>query len=100
MQFPTELCLAAFFVYFRLAQVLAGGPLAMDLREIISRALADSDFRCSLLSDPKAVIERCLGVSLPPEVKLWVHQDTETEIHLVLPYPMSFPASVESPPDR
>ena len=39
----------------------------MDLREIISRALADSDFRCSLLSDPKAVIERCLGVSLPPE---------------------------------
>jgi hypothetical protein len=60
-------------------------PVLMDLRQIINLALEDDDFRSSLLGDPKPVIERCLGVSLPPEVTVCVHQDTDTEIHLVLP---------------
>ena len=52
---------------------------------IISIAMHDRMFREELLSDPKDTLERELGITFPEEVKIEVHEDTPTTIHLVLP---------------
>ena len=52
---------------------------------IISIAMHDRMFREELLSDPKDTLERELGITFPEEVKIEVHEDTLTTIHLVLP---------------
>ena len=52
---------------------------------IISIAMHDRVFREELLSDPKDTLERELGITFPEEVKIEVHEDTPTTIHLVLP---------------
>ena len=55
------------------------------LREWISSlALHNDAFREQLLSHPKETLERELGLSFPPEVQLYVHEETATTIHLVL----------------
>ncbi|MBU0492017.1 MAG: NHLP leader peptide family RiPP precursor [Chloroflexi bacterium] len=59
----------------------------MDLHELINRAWHDDAFKRELLANPKAVIERALGVVLPDEVNIHVHEQTPTEVHLVLPMP-------------
>ncbi len=53
--------------------------------QIIARATKDEAFRQELLSNPRAAIERALGISVPPGVTIAVHQDTPTTLHLVLP---------------
>ena len=53
-----------------------------SLRE---RAVADEEFRARLLSDPNAVIEEELDLTLPDGFNLEVHEDTATTAHLVLP---------------
>ena len=54
------------------------------LRRIAANAL-DNDAYCKdLLKDPNSVLER-EGVTVPPRVKVVVHQNTATEIHLALP---------------
>jgi hypothetical protein len=57
----------------------------MNLREIITRAWNDAAFKRDLLSNPKDVIEASMGVTLPAEVRIYVHEDSDTDIHLVLP---------------
>jgi len=57
----------------------------MEVREIVSKAMADLDFRRALLRSPKAAVERELGVALPDEVEIEVHEETAHRIHLVLP---------------
>ena len=52
---------------------------------IISIAMHDQAFREELMSNPKEALERELGISFPPEVKIEMHEDTATTIHLVLP---------------
>ncbi|HEY7414907.1 MAG TPA: hypothetical protein VH593_06930 [Ktedonobacteraceae bacterium] len=55
------------------------------LREWISSiALHNDAFREQLLACPKETLERELGLSFPPEVQLYVHEETATTIHLVL----------------
>lgn len=56
-----------------------------DIEGIIQRAWADSTFRERLLANPKAVIEDALGVTLPDEVNVYIHEESDTDIHLVLP---------------
>ena len=53
--------------------------------QIIARAMKEETFGQELLSNPKAAIERELGISVPPGVTITVHQDTPTTLHLVLP---------------
>ncbi len=53
--------------------------------QIIAKAMKDETFRQALLSNPKAVIERELGITIPAGVTIAVHQNTPTTLHFVLP---------------
>ena len=57
----------------------------MELKDIIMKAWEDEAFKQRLLANPKAAIEGALGVTLPEEVQIFVHEQTATTIHLVLP---------------
>lgn len=59
----------------------------MDLQELITRAWEDEAFKQELLSNPRAAIEKALGVTLPEGIEIYVHEQTPTEVHLVLPMP-------------
>ncbi|MDE0331718.1 MAG: NHLP leader peptide family RiPP precursor [Nitrospinae bacterium] len=53
--------------------------------DIIRKASVNEAFRADLLSDPKAAIEKELGVTIPEGFKIGVHQDNLMSINLVLP---------------
>ncbi len=53
--------------------------------EIIRKASENEAFRSELLADPKAAIERELGVTIPDGFKIGVHEDNIMSINLVLP---------------
>jgi hypothetical protein len=53
--------------------------------QVIVRAMKDEAFRQELLSSPKRVLERELGITLPQGVTIQIHEDTSTTRHLVLP---------------
>lgn len=52
---------------------------------ILARAVEDESFRTSLLADPKPVISAELGISIPDEFDIHVHEENVTSAHLVLP---------------
>src|SRR5437764_12611469 len=54
-------------------------------QQVMVRAMKDDAFRQELLANPKAVLERELGITLPQGVSVQVHEDTPTILHLVLP---------------
>lgn len=54
-------------------------------KQIIARAMKDEAFRHELTVNPKTVLERELGIELPPNVSVMVHENTSSTIHLVLP---------------
>ncbi len=57
-----------------------------QLREIIAiKAHRDPAFRTSLLSNPKAGVERILGSSLPSNLTVSVLEDSDARIHIVIP---------------
>ena len=59
---------------------------ATELRDrILSRAEEDSDFRASLIADPKAAIASEIGTAIPDGFDVAVHEDSATTAHLVLP---------------
>ncbi len=53
--------------------------------EIIRKASENEAFRSELLTNPKAAIEKELGVTIPEGFKIGVHQDNLMSINLVLP---------------
>jgi Nitrile hydratase, alpha chain len=65
--------------------------------ELSSRVLTDDDFRTALLKDPAATLEREYGVKVPKGVKLRVLEETDEEIHLIIP---GRPNRTESAPGR
>ena len=65
----------------------------MELTDIIRRAWRDAEFKRQLLADPRAVLERELGVALPAGVQVYIHEQTPAEVHLILPPP---PEQVEA----
>jgi hypothetical protein len=52
---------------------------------LIVRASRDTAFRQELLNNPKAVIQRELGVSIPTETEVQVLEQTDTKAYMVLP---------------
>ena len=54
-------------------------------RTVVAKAMKDAGFRELLLKNPKAAIQKELGIELPPEVSVQVHENSPTVIHLVLP---------------
>jgi hypothetical protein len=49
------------------------------------RAEADPAFRAELLADPRKALESELGVQIPESVSVQVHEESMSEVHLVLP---------------
>ncbi len=69
-------------------QVLAETPLqsAEDVRrQVIDKAISDSEFRNLLVSNPKDAISQELGVELPDEIQVVVHENDAQTFHLSLP---------------
>ena len=59
------------------------------VREYISgRAARDEAFRKALLADAFGTVEAEIGVKMPSGMKLVVHEETNEELHLVLPAPV------------
>ena len=48
-------------------------------------AWSDPVFKQHLLADPRGVLEEMLGVVLPAELKVYIHEQTPTEVTLILP---------------
>ena len=55
-------------------------------RRLIERSLEDDIFRQQLLTDPKAIVEREVGMELPEEVRVVAVEETADTIYLVLPF--------------
>ena len=78
----------ASFSDFREAQ--AGGALTeAAVREYIAgRAAADAGFRKALVADPRGTVEAETGIEMPGGLEIKVHEETSSELHLVLPASM------------
>ena len=59
---------------------------------LIGKALQDDDFRQSLIADPNGTVVAEVGRTLPDRMKLHVHQETQDDLHLVLPAPTELTA--------
>ncbi len=64
-----------------------GGAVTEEaVREfIVGKAGEDDGFRKALLADPAAVVAAEIGVALPAGLKFTVHEETNDELHMVLP---------------
>jgi hypothetical protein len=54
-------------------------------KTIVTRAIKDSEFRRRLLENPKEAVQKDLGIELPANVTLRVHENSSTVINIVLP---------------
>ncbi len=69
-------------------QSFAETPLqsADDMRrQLTDRAISDEDFRSLLVSNPKDAISQELGVDLPEDIQVEVHESDAQTLHLSLP---------------
>ena len=65
-----------------------------SVREFIAgKAGEDEAFRKALLADPLGTVEAEVGIKMPGGLSLVVHEDSNDELHLVLPAPMQLTAS-------
>jgi hypothetical protein len=69
----------------------------MELSDLIKRAWQDTEFKHALLSDPRATLEEALGVTLPTGLNIYIHEQTSTDLHLVLPTPPEDPDAAGGP---
>lgn len=53
-------------------------------RRAAERAMNDPEFRRQLLADPKAVLNREFGISIPDDVEIIVHVSDPRTVHVVL----------------
>ena len=54
-------------------------------RQVTDRAVNDDEFRSQLISNPRDTISKELGVDLPEDVEIQVHQSDANTLHLALP---------------
>lgn len=52
---------------------------------ITERIATDPTFREALLADPRAALTALSGMSIPDSIRITVHQESPTDIHLVVP---------------
>jgi hypothetical protein len=61
--------------------------------DIIVKAWRDEKFRQGLLKDPKKAIEQEFGIEVPKNVRIFVHEEDELSLHLIVPsVPSNFTA--------
>lgn len=54
-------------------------------RMIAEKLAADPAFRDELLADPRAAIGAVFGLEVPESVTITVHEESLTDVHLVIP---------------
>jgi len=52
---------------------------------LIEKCWKDPEFRNEVVTDPKGVLERHLGKPLPPELKIYVHEEDAKTLHFSIP---------------
>jgi hypothetical protein len=52
---------------------------------VTERADSDAAFRALLLADPSAAMAELIGMPVPEAVRITVHEESPTDIHLVIP---------------
>jgi hypothetical protein len=52
---------------------------------LIEKCWKDPEFKKAVVSDPKAMLERQTGQKLPPQVKIYVHEEDANTLHLSIP---------------
>ena len=61
-------------------------PTRAELDALIQEKLADDpDFRAQLLADPKSALSALVGTDLPDFIDVTVHEESLTDVHLVIP---------------
>jgi hypothetical protein len=61
-------------------------PTREEIDRIVSEKLAsDPAFRAALLADPRAALSEASGVQIPAFVTVTVHEESLTDVHLVIP---------------
>lgn len=67
----------------------------MTRDEIVSsireRAATDPAFRAQLLAEPTAAVSEVVGVPVPSSVRITVHEESPTDVHLVIPAAAALP---------
>jgi hypothetical protein len=63
-------------------QPIDRNEIIMQIRE---RAASDAAFRSQLMSDPSAAVSALLGLPIPAGISVTIHEETPTDIHLVIP---------------
>ena len=53
--------------------------------ELIARVADDDAFRARFLENPKEVIQEVVGVAIPENFAIHVHEENSMTVHLVLP---------------
>jgi hypothetical protein len=65
---------------------MANAPAADNLQaQLLTKAWEDDGFKQELLTDPRAAIQRELGVELPADLEIEVVEETPNKIFLVVP---------------
>jgi hypothetical protein len=52
---------------------------------LIERCWKDPEFKKTVLSDPKGMLERHTGQKLPAQVKIFVHEEDANTLHFSIP---------------
>jgi hypothetical protein len=65
-------------------------------QKIILKAQEDAGFKQELIENPKAAIQKVLGLEVPPAIDVQVLEESPTKLYLVLPVN---PGAVELPDD-
>ena len=52
---------------------------------LITKCWKDADFRQKVVSDPKGMLEQHIGQKLPPQVKIFIHQEDTNTVHFSIP---------------
>jgi hypothetical protein len=55
-------------------------------KTVVTKAVSDAAFRDRLVKDPKTTITKELGIEVPQNVSIQLHQNSDTVIHIVLPH--------------
>jgi len=52
---------------------------------LIEQCWKDPEFKKAVVSDPKGMFERHTGRMLPPQVKIFIHEEDSNTLHLTIP---------------
>ena len=58
---------------------------ASMMEKLLAKAAEDSEFRTKLLAEPRTALQEGLGIQIPADFNVVIHEDDVRTAHLVLP---------------